>query len=61
MRAVATQSPNVVVLRRWRWAGRGTLLVGLGWLLALPRRWWAAWPATARRLSDEPASFVNQR
>ena len=61
MRAVARQPAEVVVVVGWPSLGRGTLLVALGWLASLPRRWWAAWPETARRLADEPASFVNHR
>ena len=62
MRAFAEQSMTTAVLdASWPWAGRGTLLGGLSWLLGLPRRWLAAWPTTAQRLAGDPATFVNHR
>jgi len=62
MRAFAEQSMRTAVLdTSWPWAGRGNVVLGLGWLVALPGRWWGAWPATARRLAADPATFVNHR
>ena len=62
MRAFGEQSMRTAVLETaWPWAGRGSVVMGLAWLLALPRRWLAAWPSTARRLADDPATFVNHR
>jgi hypothetical protein len=61
MRAGTGQSANAVRLALApRSVGEG-FAIGLGWLVALPGRWWAVWQDVARRLADDPAAFVNHR
>jgi hypothetical protein len=61
MRTVMGQSAKVVPAAPARRSVGEGFAIGLAWLVGLPRRWWAAWQRTARRLAADPATFVNHR